>query len=159
MEHFPFFFPRRGVVGWGPILSGKFHYFFLTPSLISSNFFSVILNHPLLFLRVAKWVAGWSTLEIMQTQPSLAGAWAELGKMPFKSKEKDPYHYHIWDFAYFFAQISDLPSLKIFVQTFILKKVWINLHTIWTYVQNMDQSVVFSGASSQIDNIYNQVSF
>ena len=37
------------------------------------------------------------------TQPSLAGAWAELGKMPFKSQEKDPYHYHIWDFAYFFA--------------------------------------------------------
>ena len=27
IEHFSFFFPLRGGGGWGPILSGKFHYF------------------------------------------------------------------------------------------------------------------------------------
>ena len=48
-------------------------------------------------------------------------------EIPSKPQEKDPYHPHSLDFAYFYMNvpISDLPTLRIHVQTFFLEKVWL----------------------------------
>ena len=48
----------------------------------------------------------------------------EYKELPSKPQEKDPYHHNIWDYAYG-HQLSDLPALKIVVQTFFLEKVWL----------------------------------
>ena len=72
-------------------------------------------------------------------------------EIPSKPQEKDPYHYHIWDFAYFayffrygHQYLTCLPW-KFMSKLFFLEKVWLR-NTLPTY--NLDMCLKLPSSSS-----------
>ena len=58
-------------------------------------------------------------------------------EIPSKPQEKDPCHHHSWEFVHIYRYGQQyltylLPTLKFFVQTFVLENVWLK-NTLPTY--------------------------